>query len=81
MFDYCTCSQDEEHVEDVASDDVADGYVVVVLECRHDGCCQFWQRGSERYDGQTDDEVAYTLAFGEFGCAIYKPVCAFDQKH
>ena len=59
MFDYCTCSQDEEHVEDVASDDVADGYVVIVFECSHDGCCQFRQRGSERYDGQTDDRFRH----------------------
>ena len=77
--DHAREAQDEEDVEDVAAQHVADGNAAIALLGRHDARGQFGQRGAARHDGQSDDGVAHVQRPCHLGSAADKEVAAADE--
>ncbi len=63
-------ADDGEKIEDVGTDDIADGHGAVLADRGHDGGRQLGKRGAERDDGQGDDGVADPPGFGNGGRAF-----------
>lgn len=53
-------SEDEQNVEDIGAEDVANGYAAVALGCRDNAGCKLWQRCAHGDNGESDDSRVYT---------------------
>ena len=59
-------AKNQEDVEDVAADDVADSNLALALQAGDNGGRQFRQGGAYSDDGQPDDQLADAEAYGDF---------------
>ena len=72
-FDDGAETQDEEQVEDVRADDVADGNFIGFLQGRRETHCKLRHRCAEGYDGETDQERGDAQTAGETRGTADKP--------
>ena len=70
-------AHDEQGVEDIGADDIADGHIGRALDGRHEADEHLGGGGSGGHDGQTDDDFGHTHAAGQrrgtFGKAVGSP--------
>ena len=73
-------AENKEDVEDVGSDDIAEGEFRIFFEGGDDGCNQFGKRCSEGDDGDGDDRIADSQSRRQIFCGPAKEFAASDKS-
>ena len=72
-------AEDHQRIEQVGTDDIADGDLIGALDGsrRTDG--KFRSTGAHRHNGKADDEAGHFEFLGKGGRAVHEPVGTFDE--
>ena len=73
-------AEDEEYVEDIGAEDVADGYAAVALACCYDGGGELGEGGASCDNGESDDGIADMESVGYADGMIDEDIGAYDEE-